>query len=216
MGWECGGREGERGGGLGQRAGEFLQWVLPLPRVNRKRAPVDRTLLHRDHRIGTQRKASVRRADASKEVGASRDDAETSATSPVLAEESDLLELQRVDELEPPCKVSLDGVRVDDVRRLVAAPHPDHVWSNSTAATRNQDWNHVSVEKAPVWLAVQEEDDRAVAISLVHVVHAHAPVHRDVARLIRPSRLGEVAKARLGSTHKCPSGGGGEDGGGSC
>ena len=121
-------------------------------------------------------------------------DAQPDQRPPVLAEERDLSQIERLDEARHPVDVALIGV-VAARGRLVGLAEADEIGCDHAMAGAGAGSDHVPVQVGPGGLAVQHEHGRSGRVALVDVVHAQA-VDLDVARLERETV--EVLEARVG------------------
>src|SRR5438067_5170286 len=135
----------------------------------------------------------IGRDRAGKPVALLRQQAQADQSAPVLAEESDVAEIELAQESAHPVEMSLVGV-VRAARRLVAAAESRHVGGDRAQPRAGEDRDHLAVEVAPGGLAMEEEHRRTSA--LVDVVKAKA-IDFEIARSEGPS--GKSGKALVGS-----------------
>src|SRR5438132_11086522 len=112
---------------------------------------------------------SIGRDGAGEPVALLRYQPQADQSAPILAEESDVAEIERAQEGAHPIEMSLIGV-VRAARWFVAAAEAGHVGSDGAQARGGKHRDHLPVEVAPRRLAVEEQDRRPLA--LVDVMEA--------------------------------------------
>eukprot|EP00966_Prymnesium_polylepis_P119177 2754431-Prymnesium_polylepis.1 len=68
-------------------------------------------------------------------------------------------------------------------RGLIGSTETNQVRHDDPAAAGQEHWDHLAIQKAPRWLAVQQQHDRPIAF--VDVREAQVTLHCDVPWLVR-------------------------------
>jgi hypothetical protein len=155
------------------------------------------------------RQERVRGDHAGEAIGVLGDQSQADQTSPVLADQRDVVQVERVEERRAhPLDVPRIRV-VGAIGWLVGAPEPDEVGCNAAQPGGHERRDHLAVQEAPRRFAVHQEHDPAGAGTLVEVVHpevvAIAGRHLDVVG--REREVGERFESVIGraqSFHRAP------------